>query len=273
MNDSQLAVFRTPTDLLGFLQKGSSAIESVLPKHLNAERMMRLATTSFSRDAKLRECSGVSIFGSLMVASFLGLEPGVDGDGYLIPYKGTCTFVPGWKGLVRLLNNAGKATTWTGAVYEGDDWEFQLGTEPRCNHKPGPEYGVDPDKMQWVYACGKIHGSETPIVEAWPMQRIWLHRDRFNKVGRSHYSFAHPEMYARKVVLLQVLKYLPRTVEVTNAIVASNATEIGMTTKIQDGVLIEAPIERTGDNGAPDNERPALENGDANTPADHDLFT
>lgn len=250
---SEIVVFKRPTELLGFLEKGKTAIETALPKHLNAERMIRLALTCFQRDAKLRECSGTSIYASLLVASLLGLEPGVAGQGYLIPYKGTCTFVPGWQGLVGLLNNTGKAMAWTGAVFEGDDWDFQLGSDPKCHHRPGQNFG-DLEKMLWVYACGQVHGAEKPIVEAWPVRRVWLHRDRFNKVGNRHYSFAHPEMYARKVVLLQILKYLPKSIELTNAITASNAVEMGMTAKVQDGIVIETPVERTGDNGAPDEE-------------------
>jgi recombination protein RecT len=49
------------------------------------------------------------------------------------------------------------------------------------------------------------------------MAKIWKHRDRFNKVGPRHYSYANPEMYARKIPLLQVLKYLPGSVELTTA--------------------------------------------------------
>jgi hypothetical protein len=39
-----------------------------------------------------------------------------------------------------------------------------------------------------------------------------------NKQGTKHYSFSHPEMYARKVVLLQVVKYMPRSRELSEAI-------------------------------------------------------
>jgi recombination protein RecT len=258
MSESTLAVYKRPSELLGFLEKGKSAIEQCLPKHLNSERMIRLALTCFSKDKNLRECSGQSIYASLLVASLIGLEPGVAGQAYLIPYKGTCTFVPGWQGLVGLLNNSGKATAWTGAVFEGDEWDFQLGSEPKCHHRPGENFG-DIDKLIWVYACGQVHGSERPIIEAWPIRRVWLHRDRFNKVGARHYSFNHPEMYARKVVLLQILKYMPKSIELTNAMTAANAADVGMTAKVHEGLVIETPAERTGDTGAPDGEMLAEE--------------
>lgn len=228
---------RNPKDLLAYLTRSRSAIEMALPRHLNPDRMMRLALTCFSTNPAIRRCTAQSILSSIVVASQLGLEPGIAGQGYLIPYKDTCTFVPGWQGLVSLLNNTGRATAWTGAVYEGDRWEFQLGSRPRCEHVPGPNYG-DPDLLIWVYACGKVNGSEQPVIEAWPMTRVWKHRDRYNKVGNRHYSYEQPEMYARKVVLLQVLKYMPRSIELNNAITAADAAELGQTVRVEDSVVI-----------------------------------
>lgn len=235
---NQTLVVNNPKELLTYLTASKSAIEMALPKHLNSDRMLRLALTCFSTNEDLRRCSAKSLLSSLIVASQLGLEPGVAGQGYLIPYKGVCTFVPGWQGLVGLLNNSGRATAWTGAVYEGDTWEFELGSHPQCKHLPGENYG-NPEKLTWVYACGKVNGSEQPVVEAWPMRRIVYHRDAFNKVGERHYSFKNMEMYARKVVLLQVLKYMPRSIELNNALVAANASEMGRSTVVDGGVVIE----------------------------------
>lgn len=234
---SGAVAIRNPKDMLNYLQRSKSAIQMALPAHLNADRMVRLALTCFSTTPALRQCSPQSILASVVVASQLGLEPGIAGQGYLIPYKGNCTFVPGWQGLVSLLNNTGRATAWTGAVYEGDHWVFELGSNPRCEHIPGQNYG-DPALLQWVYACGRVNGSEQPVIEAWPMSRVWKHRDRYNKVGAKHYSYGNEEMYARKVVLLQVLKYMPRSIELNNAITAADAAEMGQTVRVEDHVVV-----------------------------------
>jgi recombination protein RecT len=252
---SNQVALASPKELLAFLTKSRSAIEMALPKHLNPDRMLRLALTCWSTTPKLRQCSGQSILASIVVASQLGLEPGIAGQAYLIPYKGTCTLVPGWQGLVGLLNNTGRATAWTGSVFEGDTWEFELGSAPKLRHIPGPNYG-DPDKMTWAYACGKVNGSEQPVVEAWPVGRIIKHRDKFNQVGRQHYSYDNFEMYARKVVLLQVLKYMPRSIELNNAITAADAGEMGRATTVDAGVVIEVEPAQVEDGNRPQQEVP-----------------
>lgn len=215
----------TTKDFSLFLDKLKPQMALALPQHMKADRMARLALTAFSSSSAMQRCSFQSIAASLMNAGALGLEPGVNGAGYLIPYGQSCTFVPGWKGLVDLVSRSGRATVWTGAVFEGDQFDYALGDRPFVMHRPGDE--MDPNKLTHVYSVGRVNGSEYPVIEVWSMRKVWKHRDDLNKQGRQHYSFKHPEMYARKVPLLQVLKYMPCSVEVANAIALSEAAEMG----------------------------------------------
>ena len=230
----QLAV--SPLATLGnYLEKLKPQMKLALPKHMNADRMTRLALTAFSTNPALQQCTVQSIAGSLMTAAQLGLEPGVNGQGYLIPYKTTCTFVPGWKGLVDLVARAGRATVWTGVVFPGDEFEYQLGDAPFCRHRPGD--AIDGD-AEWthVYAIGRVRDAVMPVIEVWTRAKVERHLQRYNKVGNRHYARANEnnyEMFGRKVALLQVLKYMPQSVELSNAIAASNAAEEGK------GVVIE----------------------------------
>jgi recombination protein RecT len=145
---------------------------------------------------------------------------------FIIPYKGRCTFVPGWKGIVDIANRSGRSSVWTGAVFVGDEFDYAMGDRPFITHKPGRSLGNANDLL-YVYAVGRVRDSEWPIIEVWPMEKIWAHRDQYNKVGKRHYSFENPEMYARKVPLLQVLKYMPSSIELAVALDVSNATESG----------------------------------------------
>lgn len=219
-----------------FMQKLKPQMALALPKHMNADRMTRLALTAFSSNGDMQECDFKSIASSLMTAGALGLEPGVNGAGYLIPYKRTCTFVPGWKGLQDLVNRSGRATTWTGAVFEGDEFDYALGDRPFVMHRPGDE--TDPAKLTHVYSIGRVNGAEFPVIEVWSMRKVWKHRDALNKQGSKHYSYKHPEMYARKVVLLQVLKYMPTSIEIANAVAVAEASESGRGAVIEGGFVV-----------------------------------
>lgn len=226
---SQVSTNRAPNpvaELSTFMSRLKGQMTLALPKHMNADRMTRLALTAFSTNPDLQLCTHDSIAGSIMVAAQMGLEPGVNGQGYLIPYKGRCTFVPGWKGIVDIANRSGRSSVWTGAVFVGDEFDYAMGDRPFITHKPGRSLGNANDLL-YVYAVGRVRDSEWPIIEVWPMEKIWAHRDHYNKVGKRHYSFENPEMYARKVPLLQVLKYMPSSIELAVALDVSNATESG----------------------------------------------
>lgn len=208
-----------------FLDTFKPQMALALPKHLTADRMARLALTAFSTTPTLQECDPKSIAGAMMSASTMGLEIGVDGQCFLIAYKGKCTCVPGWKGLVDLVSRSGRATVWTGAVFQGDEFDYALGDSPFIRHRPGEEN--DPDLMTHVYAVGRVNNSQHPVIEVWTVGKIKKHRDKYNKQGSKHYSFRDWEMYARKIPLLQVLKYMPKSIELSNAIALSNAADEG----------------------------------------------
>lgn len=209
----------------GMLKAFQPEIERALPEHLSGDRMARIALTAFRRNPKLGQCDPRSVFAAVIQASQLGLEPDMQGRAFLIPYGKECQFIPGWKGLLDLLHRSGQGTAWTGCVYDGDIVDYIQGDTPRLSVRGGGKYRAE--EITSAYAIGAPKKSEYKIIELWPTARIVEHRDRYNKVGDRHYSFKHWEMYARKVVLLQVLKYMPSTPELTKAIALNDAAEIG----------------------------------------------
>jgi len=210
-----------------FLDRLKPQLALAIPKHLNSDRMARLALTAFSSNPDLQQCTHNSIAASIMTAAQLGLEPGVNGQGYLIPYKQTCTFVPGWKGLVDLVSRAGRATVWTGVVMPGDEFDYQLGDAPYCRHKPS---GDGEGEWTHVYAIGRVRDAEMPVIEVWTRKKVDRHLAQYNKLGGRHYATKGEnnfEMYGRKVALLQVLKYMPQSIEIANAVAVSDAADQG----------------------------------------------
>ncbi len=231
------------------MEKYKGQIALALPKHISADRMVRLAMTSFSQNPGLQNCDMHSIFASVIVAAQLGLEIGVGGQGYLVPYKGKATFVPGWQGLVDLVSRAGRATVWTGAVYQGDEFDWALGDKPFVLHKPrgGGDSWHD---ISHVYAIGKVNGSDYPVIEVWSMERVQRHLKKFNKVGGMHYAVKdngqNMEMYARKVVLLQVLKYMPKSIEVQRAFDVASVADTGKNFTFDGEVVTVKDIDQDG---------------------------
>jgi len=252
-----------------FLEDYKSQITAALPSHLNADRMVRLALTAFSQNKALLKCDPTSVFGAVVIASQLGLEIGVAGHGFLVPYKNRAQFVPGWQGLVDLVSRSGRGTVWTGGVFEGDDFSFALGDSPFVKHLPRGE--DDPEKLIHTYAVGRPKGSEWPIIEVWPIARVWRHRDKHNKVGDDHYSFKHPEMYARKVPLLQVIKYMPKSIELSNALALEEAAETGHNPTIMgDFVVVEKEDNGDGEGSGACIEGPKSKSGAAPAAAEAD---
>jgi recombination protein RecT len=200
------------------LQKLKPQIEAALPRHITPDRMARIALTQLRKTPKLYSCTLQSFFGSIITASQLGLEPGVNGQCYLIPYGQECTFIPGWRGYMDLLSRSGRANAWTGAVYDGDEFDYEYGSKPFILHKPG-KWSGDKNALIFAYAVGRINGMDWPTLEVWDIDRIWAQRDRNNKckTKTDHYSYTYPEMYARKLPLLQVIKYLPSSIEINTA--------------------------------------------------------
>jgi recombination protein RecT len=215
MGNNEIQIARK--NVIGLLESQKAQITMALPKHLTADRLCRVAVTEMSKNPKLFECTPTSILASIIMAAQLGFEVGVCGQAYLVPYKGVCQLVPGWQGFVDLISRAGRASVWTGAVREGDLFDYTLGSSPKLEHRPGDEDGGD---FTFVYAVGWVKGAQWPVIEVWSRAKVKKHLTTYNKVGGMHYALANEnnlEMYGRKVALLQVMKYMPKSIEIQTA--------------------------------------------------------
>jgi len=226
---TQAGIGKKPITFQEMLESMRPQIAAALPRFLNPDRMIRIALTSMRLNPKLAECTPDSLLAAIMIASQLGLEPGIRGQAYLVPYfnkaskKMICQLIPGWMGLVGLVHRSGQAQVSAAAVYVGDVFRWQLGSDPKIEHQPSG----DESRLTHTYAVGKIKGLDSPVLEVWPIEKIWKHRDKINKVGDSHYSYAWPDQYAKKIPLLQVLKYLPQSIQLSTALSLDDAAETG----------------------------------------------
>ena len=204
----------TPQDAISqMIRSEMPRIQRLIQDPAMTKRFAQLAMMELRRNPKLFGCEPNSILAGLMASASLGLQLGVGGQCYLIPYKTEATFVVGWKGYVAMMNRTARGQVWTGAVREGDEFDFSDGSRPFIHHRRRADRDAN---ISHFWANGHQNGGEYPVIDVWSMGDVLKHRTRFNKVGDKHYSYNNPESfeaYGRKLPLLQVIKYLPVSYE------------------------------------------------------------
>jgi len=218
---------------LMLLEQKKELLGAGIPGHMMVEREIRSAAIMLANSKELQAATPASFYTSVSIAINSGIGLG-RGMGYLVAYRDNrknehvCQYVPGWRGLVDLVTRSGRATCWTGVVRKGDEFDYALGDSPFLTHKPG-----DSEEFKDIthyYAVGRVKGSEWPYIFVWSANKVAKHLSQFNKVGTRHYALKDDnnfEQYGRKVVLLQVIKYLPQSLEIANALAAEAAHESG----------------------------------------------
>ncbi|ANB55659.1 recombinase, phage RecT family protein [Anoxybacillus sp. B7M1] len=200
------------------LQQMKPELERALPKHLNGDRLIRIALTEMRRNPELLSCEIKSLLGAIMQAAQLGLEPGLLGHCYLIPFKnrknGTkeVQFVIGYKGLIDLVRRSGEVETIKAeAVYENDEFEFEYGLDERLRHKP-LLFG-DRGKLIGFYAYAKFKdgGHAFHVMSVEEINRL---RDKYSRAKESGPWREEYEAMAKKTVIRQLIKYLPISIEI-----------------------------------------------------------
>jgi recombination protein RecT len=185
-------------------------IARALPKHMNPDRMARIATTVLRQTPALGRCTPESFLGALMTASQLGLEPGPLGEAYLVPYGTTATFIPGYRGLVKLAYQSGQvAKVGAHVVHEQDEFDYALGLDPFLTHKPS--LAADPGKVVAVYAMVKFKDGASNF-EVMSVAQVEAIRAR-SRSGNNGPWKTDWEAMARKTVFKRLSKWMPLSSE------------------------------------------------------------
>ena len=186
-------------------------IKRALPSVITPERFTRMALSALNATPKLKECSQMSFLGALMNAAQLGLEPNTPlGQAYLIPFKNKgkleCQFQIGYKGLIDMVyRNENIQTVQAQCVYENDEFEYELGLEPKLIHKPAL---TDRGSLILVYALWKSKNGGYGF-EVMSKENIDAHARKFSQSFGSSYSpwKTNYEEMAKKTVIKKCLKY------------------------------------------------------------------
>lgn len=223
--------------LKSLFERSKVAIAQVVPKHLTADRILKVTLAATSRTPKLLECTQTSILQSVMQAAQLGLEPGgALGHAYLVPYKSTCQMIIGYRGLIELARRSGKVGTIEArAVYQRDKFRFEYGIVQVLEHEPFTE--GDPGPLVAAYAIARTKG-EDPQIEV--MFRWQIEKVRAKSMAANNGPWVdHYDEMARKTVVRRLCKYLPLTVELAEAIEADDRRD----TELDAGAFSAIPVD------------------------------
>lgn len=209
-------------DLKSLLVAMKGEIAKVVPRHIAPERVMKAALLAAIHTPKLLNCTQASFLEALMQAGSLGLDcSGTIGSGYLVPYGKTCTFIPGYRGLIDLARRSDQVFSIEAhVVYAQDDFIIEYGTDSKIVHKP---YMKDDrrDEITCVYAVAKLKGGAVQvemmtIADVKKIQAMSAAGDK--GPWKDHFG----EM-ARKTVVRRIIKWLPVSAELEKAIEIDNS--------------------------------------------------
>ena len=204
-------VSQKPKKMQDYIKKMQGEIAKALPSVLTPERFTRITLSALSTNAKLAETTPQSFLGAMMTAAQLGLEPNTPlGQAYLIPYRNhgvlECQFQLGYKGLIDLAYRSGEVSTIQAhVVYENDEFEYELGLEPKLRHVPAKSDRGDPVFFYAVFRT-KDGGYGFDVMS---VDDVRAHAKKYSKsFGNAPWQTNFEEM-AKKTVLKRVLKYAP----------------------------------------------------------------
>lgn len=256
-----------PQGFPAMLEKFKGEIARALPRHINPDRMARIALTAFRMTPKLAECDPRSVFAAVIQSSQLGLEVGLMGEAHLVPFKGQCQLIPGYTGLMKLARQSGLVQDiYAHEVRVNDKFTLKLGMERSLEHEPLTAPGGFPasdeerGEVAGFYAVAVFKdGSRTFVA---------MSRKEVEKIRDGSRGYQSAKQYKKesvwdsdfvamglKTVIRRLSKFLPKSPELATALAMDAANEQGTAQNLDLDDVIEgnyAPVveDETGD--APD---------------------
>ena len=205
--------------------KIKSSIATVVPKHIDKSRLIRVALAEVKRNPTLAKCDPSSFMNAFFQTCSLGLELGGPlQEAHPIPFnvKGQmqCQLIIGYRGLIKLARRSGEiAKIEAHAVYENDDFEYQYGTDCFLRHRPALD---DRGSIIAFYAIALLKDGESQF-EVMGIEAVNKIKNDSKAAQGSHSPWnKYFEEMGRKTVIRRIFKYLPVSVELQEALSAED---------------------------------------------------
>lgn len=226
-----------PTDTIGaWVEKHKGQLEKALPRHFTADRFARVFLTAIRMNPKLAQADFVSLLGAMMASAQLGLEPNTPlGQCYLIPYANKKTgktdvqFQLGYKGIIDLCHRSRMyKSIYAHAVDEADFFDYEYGLDQKLIHKPAK---TPKGNSVYYYAVYRLDNGGSNFT-VWSYDKVLAHAMKYSQSWDAtakafKYGSAWASSFdsmALKTVLIDVLKFAPKSVELDKAVNSDNRT-------------------------------------------------
>lgn len=231
-------------------EKMQEQFQIAIPKHCDVDRLVRLALTQLRLKPKLLDCNRQSLFGAIMEAGQMGLEIGVGGQCWMIPYKGEVALRIGYRGMCELSWRSEKIRSIDARVVcENDEFDYRFGTERFLHHVKGKSDKRGAFTHAYAIVETTKNGTMFDVMDRPEVEAI---RDRSpSYIRKSGPWLTDPGEMWKKTPLRRLLKITPSSTELQRAVTLDEQADLGIS---QD---LGAAIDVTPDN---DNEVPIAAN-------------
>jgi len=196
----------------------------VLARQIGAERFTRICQTELRTVRGLAECDPDSILGAFLKCATLNLEPGVNGQCWIIPFKGKAQFMPGYQGLLDLAWRSEQISSVSAeVVYKGDEFEYELGDSPFIRHRPAGNRNA----ADLIYAYAVLHTTTRGKIRAVLNEGDIALVRKASSAGNHGPWQTHTASMWKKSALKQACKLGPSSSELRSAIALDDLREVG----------------------------------------------
>jgi recombination protein RecT len=211
MSETRAIQKTTVETLSDLLRARKESIAQMVPQHLTAERLMRVAINCVAKTPGLQQCTPTSLLQSVLVAAELGLEPGgALGHLYLVPFKTTCTPIIGYRGFLELARRSGELASVRAVVVRvKDEFRLEEGIDQTIKHVP--KLDGDAGALRYVYAVAKLKDGSVQV-EVMSKHQVDAVRGRSRSGNSGPWVDDYDEM-AKKTVFRRLAKWLPLSSE------------------------------------------------------------
>lgn len=187
----------------------------LLGSNTSPQKFKQILLNELERNSKLQEAflkNPTSFFASALYCAELNLSPSsLVGEFFFTVQNEQIKPILGYKGLVALLLRSNKVKKiWAEVVYNEDDFEYELGLEPKMVHIPNFNSVKTCDNIKCIYACAKIE--DEVVFKVMTLEEIKTIVEILETPSEYYFNDKKdPEKWLlKKVVLKQMSKLMPK---------------------------------------------------------------